>query len=90
MSKKLLGYVLIHPAKEDFVIGINDNEMMVTTLYDARPDHAKRFKDFKAIEKFVSPLDDFLLDVAKLYDTGKQYAVEYETSISSQPIEQDE
>ncbi|OTG58825.1 hypothetical protein B9T36_10840 [Acinetobacter sp. ANC 4204] len=89
MAKKLLGFVLIHPEKEDFVIGINNGDAMITTLYDSRPDNAKRFKDFGEIEKFVSPLDDFLLDVAKLYDTGKQYLVEYETSVSSRPIESD-
>ena len=36
MARKLLGFVLIHSEKEDFVVGSNNNEMMnaviITTL----------------------------------------------------------
>ena len=87
VAKKLLGFVLIHPTKEDFVAGLQTSEMMNVVGYGANPEAAKVFNNFDEIENFVSDLEDFTFDIAKLYDSGKNFEVEYETSVSSQPIE---
>ena len=56
MARKLLGFVLIHPEKEDFVVGSNNNEMMNIVAYGGHPEQAKIFKDFEEIKDFVSYL----------------------------------
>lgn len=83
--KKLLGFVLIHPEKEDFVFGINIKEGLELVAYSPTPANAKTFKDFKEIENFVLQLEEFDFDVAKLFDNGDQYMVEFETTVSSSP-----
>ena len=50
MARKLLGFVLIHPEKEDFVVGSNNNEMMNIVAYGGHPEQAKIFKDFEEIK----------------------------------------
>jgi len=84
--RKLLGFVLIHPTKEDFVFGIHLDNGLQVVLYCPVPNNAKIFKDFKEIENFVTQLEDFDFDVAKLFDDGHQYMVEFETSVSDSPI----
>ena len=42
----------------------------------------KVFKDFEEIENFVLHLETFDFDVAKLFDNGDQYMVEFETTVS--------
>lgn len=86
MARKLLGFVLIHPEKEDFVVGSNNNEMMNIVAYVGHPEQAKIFKDFEEIKDFVSYLEDFTFDIAKLFDIGDQYVVEFETTVSTKPI----
>lgn len=86
MARKLLGFVLIHPEKEDFVAGLKSNEMMNIVGYGAHPELAKIFKDFEEVQDFVSNLEDFTFDIAKLFDANNKYEVEYETSVSSHPI----
>lgn len=85
MAKKLLGFVLIHPRKEDFVFGIHLDDGLEVVLYSPTPSNAKTFKDFKEIENFVLQLEEFDFDVAKLFDNGDQYMVEFETTVSSSP-----
>lgn len=86
MARKLLGFVLIHPEKEDFVVGSKNNEMMNIIAYAAHPEHATIFKNFEEIQNFVSYLEDFTFDIAKLFDANSRYEVEYETSVSTRPI----
>lgn len=83
---KFLGYVLISPVKEDFVVGVVLDDGLTVVGYGQHPSMAKIFRDLKEIENFVRPLDDFTFDVSKLFDSGDQYLVEYETSVSSRPI----
>jgi hypothetical protein len=83
--KKLLGFVLIHPIKEDFVFGIHLDDGLEIVLYSPIPANAKIFKDFKEIENFVLQLEEFDFDVAKLFDNGHQYMVEFDTTVSSSP-----
>lgn len=83
--KKLLGFVLIHPEKEDFVFGIHLDNGLEVVLYSPTSENAKTFKDFKEIENFVLQLEEFDFDVAKLFDNGDQYMVEFETTVSSSP-----
>lgn len=84
--KNFLGYVLIHPSNQDFVIGLQSEESYQAVLYLPTPDLAARFKDFNEIENFVLHLEDFNFDIAKLFDSGDQYVVEFETTVSSKPI----
>lgn len=83
--KKFLGYVLIHPSKQDFVVGLQSEKDYQAVLYLPTPDLAARFKDFKEIEDFVLQLEDFDFDIANLFDSGDQYVVEFETTVSSKP-----
>ena len=84
--KELLGFVLIHPEKEDFVFGMHLDDGLEVVLYAPTPTNAKVFKDFEEIKDFVSYLEDFTFDIAKLFDANNRYEVEYETSVSSRPI----
>lgn len=84
--KKFLGYVLIHPSNEDFVIGVQLEIGYQAVLYLPTPEHAARFQNFDEIENFVLQLEDFNFDIAKLFDSGDQYVVEFETTVSSNPI----
>lgn len=84
--KELLGFVLIHPEKEDFVFGVRLDDGLEVVLYAPTPANAKVFKDFKEIENFVLQLEEFDFDIAKLFDNGDQYMVEFETTVSSSPI----
>ena len=84
--KELLGFVLIHPEKEDFVFGMHLDDGLEVVLYAPTPANAKVFKDFEEIKDFVSYLEDFTFDIAKLFDANNRYEVEYETSVSSRPI----
>lgn len=84
--KKLLGYVLIHPEKEDFVCGLKSDEMMQFVFYGSHPSMAKVFKDFDEIKDFLSYIEDFDFDIARLFDTDTQYFVDFETTVSSSPI----
>lgn len=86
MARKLLGFVLIHPEKEDFVVGSNNSDSMTFIAYGNHPEQAKIFNDFDEIKFFVSDLEDFIFDIAKLFDVESRYEVEYETSVSSKPI----
>lgn len=81
-----LGYVLISPEKEDFVVGIFLDDGLTVVGYGEHPSMAKVFRDHQEIENFVRPLGDFTFDVSKLFDSGDQFLVEYETSVSSSPI----
>lgn len=83
--KKFLGFVLIHPVKEDFVFGIHIKDGLEVVAYSPTPANAKTFNDFKEIENFVLQLEEFDFDVAKLFDKGDQYIVEFETTVSSNP-----
>lgn len=80
---KFLGFVLIHPVKEDFVSGLHLNDGIQVLLYGKTPHLAKIFNDFDEIEEFVLQLEEFDFDVAKLSDAGDQYFVEFETTVSS-------
>ena len=80
--KELLGFVLIHPEKEDFVFGIHLDDGLEVVLYAPTPANAKVFKDFEEIENFVLHLETFYFDVAKLFDNGDQYMVQFETTVS--------
>lgn len=84
--KKFLGYVLIHPIKEDFVFCSNNSDAMTFIVYGDHPEQAKIFNNFEEIKLFVSDLEDFTFDIAKLFDVESRYEVEYETSVSSKPI----
>lgn len=84
MVRKFLGYVLIHPEKQDFVFGITSNEAMYLTAYCSTPGTAKLFKDFDEIKGFVIQLDQFDFDIAKLFDADDKYIVEFETTVSSE------
>lgn len=86
MIRKLLGFVLIHPKKEDFVFGVRLDDGLQVLAYSPTPVNAKTFKDFKEIENFVLQLEEFDFDVAKLFDEGNRYIVEFETTVSSSPI----
>ena len=86
MVRKFLGYVLIHPVKEDFVVVSNNSDSMTFLAYGSHPEQAKIFKDFDEIKMFVSDLEDFTFDIANLFDVESRYEVEYETSVSSKPI----
>ena len=81
--KELLGFVLIHPEKEDFVLECTWMMVLEVVLYAPTPANAKVFKDFEEIENFVLHLETFDFDVAKLFDNGDQYMVEFETTVSS-------
>lgn len=84
--KKFLGYVLIHPSNEDFVIGVQSEIGYQAVLYLPTPEHAARFKNFDEIGNFLLQLEDFDFDVARLSDGGNTYIVEFETTVSSNPI----
>jgi len=84
--KRFLGYVLLHSIKEDFIVGLNNSDSMTFIAYGNHPEQAKIFKHFDEIKIFVSDLEDFTFDIAKLFDVESRYEVEYETSVSSKPI----
>lgn len=84
--KKFLGFILMHPIKEDFVLGLKSNEMGYLLAYSPTPGDAKIFKDFNEIEDFVLQLDSFDFDVVKLFDADDQYLVYFETTVSSSPV----
>ena len=63
--KELLGFVLIHPEKEDFVFGMHLDDGLEVVLYAPTPTNAKVFKDFEEIKDFVSYLEDFIFDSPK-------------------------
>jgi hypothetical protein len=81
--KKLLGFVLIHPVKQDFVFGLHMDDGLEVVAYAPTPQLAKLFKDFKEIESFVLHLEQCNFDVAKLFDVGDHYVVEFETTVST-------
>ena len=53
MARKLVGFVLIHPEKEDFVFGMHLDDGLEVVLYAPTPANAKIFKDFDEIENFL-------------------------------------
>jgi hypothetical protein len=83
--KKLLGFVLIHRLKQDFVFGLHFDHGLDVIAYVPTPALAKVFKDFKEIESFVLQLEQCNFDVAKLFDVGDHYVVEFETTVSTSP-----
>ena len=50
MAKKLLGFVLIHPEKEDFIVGSNNNEMMNIVAYGGILNRQKYLKILKKLK----------------------------------------
>ena len=80
--KKLLGFVLIHPQKEDFVFRMHLDDGLEVVLYVPTPANAKIFTDIDEIENCVLHLETFDFYVAKLFDNGDHYMVEFETTVS--------